>query len=281
MVESPGAIPSPKPKAISALLPYAISLDQSGDQEMNDATFHLAKISTPWRFRQHYIERYTIALLSEPAPPSLNRTTVHLSTYVPFGSWDEGMVSRWTAAVSAVPYSERVGWSVISTLLKLASSEVLRPCIPIDVWALLKKQPSLPPVCPGRDLGNVRAVIDHVRGLGDFDILKSYFLLVLSEWNALNHSNLAGMRLSITEDFGGIGMQHHRADLIKRLDHVLAELDRGLEHFRQYRPEFGEDDVQGRKERYGRLREGLLEVERKAMRTLVGMSQVIPFQQTR
>ena len=244
---------------------------------MIEAIFHLSKISTDWRLHYPYIERYTVTLLSEPPPPSLNRVTVHLSTYVPLDRWDESMISRWTAVVSSVPYSEKVGWSVVSTLLQLANTVTLRPLIPIDVWALLKKQPSLPPVCRGRDLGNHREVVHHVRGLGDLEILKSYFLLIWSEWNGLDDSGFAEMQVSIIEDFGGVGMMDHRVDLTNRLDRVLRELGRGLEHLKQFKPWFDEGRVQRRERRYRTLREALLEVEQGAMKNLVGMSQVNPF----
>ena len=69
------------------------------------------------------------------------------------------------------------------------------------------------------------------------------------------------MRALIGEDFGGIGMGHHRADLIQRLDHVLGQLDRGLEYLRQYCPEFGEDDLRISKDQYRNLRETLLEID--------------------
>ena len=277
MIESSVVIPTPKPKAIGALLPYAISLDQPEGQEIIDAIFYLSKISSGWSFRQGCIERYTTTLLSEPVPPSLNRVIVHLSTYAQLDRWDENMITRWTAVVSAVPYSEKVGWSVVSTLLELANTETLRPLVSIDVWALLKKQSSLPPVCEGRDLGNDRAVVHHVRGLGDLDILKSYFLLIWSEWNELDNSGFAEMQVSIAEDFGGIGMVYHRVDLIERLDHVLGELGRGLEHLAQYRLGLEEHDVRKRERQYRTLREGLFEAEQKAMKNFIGMSQVNPF----
>jgi hypothetical protein len=278
MVASPTKNQTPQPKAISALLPHAISLDQSGDQEMVDAIFHLSKSSTPWRLLWRYIERYTINLLNNPASPSLNRATVFLSPFAPLGFWDENSIARWATQVLAVPYSEKVGWSVVSTLLQLAKTETLRPYIPIDIWALVKQQPSLPPVCGGRDSGNDRALVHHVRGLEDLNILKSYFLLVWSEWSILDDSGFAEMQVSIREDFGGIGMLRHRADLIKRLDHVLTELGRGLGHLRTHRPRIGRTHVLLGKKQYGALRKALLEADQKAMKYLAGMFQVDRFQ---
>jgi hypothetical protein len=263
---------TPNPKAISALLPHAISLDQFGDQEMVDTLFHLSRTSTP--FLRQYVEQYTITLLSKPTPPSLNRATVLLSTYVPQHYWDECVIARWAAAVSAVPYSEKVGWSVVGTLLQLASTKTLRPYIPVDIWAWLKKQPSLPPVCRGRATGTKRGTVCHVRGLGDPDTLKSYLLLVWSEWNTPDSSGFAEMQVSIMEDLSGIGMQHHRLDLINRLDHILGELGRGLVHLRHYKPLIGGYEMRRRKERYRALKEVLLQVERKAMKLLTGMSHI-------
>jgi hypothetical protein len=67
------------------------------------------------------------------------------------------------------------------------------------------------------------------------------------------------MQISIQQDFGGIEMEHHRADLLKRLDHVIRRLDRGLEHFKQHDPEFDEAYLQRTKHQYQYLREILLE----------------------
>jgi len=44
------------------------------------------------------------------------------------------------------------------------------------------------------------------------------------------------------EDFCGIEMDRYRVDLVQRLDHVLGELDRGLEYLREDRPELYEEE---------------------------------------
>ena len=157
--------------------------------------------------------------------------------------------------------------SVVNTLLQLATSGAKQLYIPIEIWAWLKKQPSLPPVCEGRDWGTGQNLVRFVRGIGDLNILKSYFLLVWSEWNSLFDSGFVEMQVSIVEDLGGIGMQRHRQDLIERLDHILGELDRGLEHFKQHQWWAEENDVQRRKARYRTLREALLEQTRKESKT--------------
>jgi len=89
--------------------------------------------------------------------------------------------------------------------------------------------------------------IRRVRALGDLEVLKSYLLLF---WSGLPHiddwlESLAEVQISIQEDFGGIGMAHHRKDLMKWLD-------RGLEE--------GYDTTESTKERYKEFRR-LLEEE--------------------
>jgi hypothetical protein len=68
------------------------------------------------------------------------------------------------------------------------------------------------------------------------------------------------MQISIREDFGGIGMEHHRADLLQQLDHVIGRLGRGLENLKQHNPEFNEAHLQRTKHQYQYLREILLKM---------------------
>lgn len=279
MVTSPTINPTSKHKAISALLPHAISLEQSGDQEMLNAIFHVARVSNPWLFVRRFIGPNIVALLSKPAP-SLNQITTLLAPHIPYSSWDETMVSRWTVAVSAVPYSEEVGWSVVDTLLQLASSATLRSHIPIEIWTWLERLPSLPPVCKGRDGGTRGDLVCHVQGLGDLNILTSYLLLVWSEWDALDDSGFAKMQVLIAEDLSEFEMQHYRKDLIKRLDHILGEVNRGLKHLRQHKWWIKESGIQKRKQQYRKLREVLLEVDQTTEKNVAGMSQVDLFQKT-
>ena len=182
--------------------------------------------------------------------------------------------------------------SVVDRLLLFAKTDALRPHIPIDLWAWLKKQPSLPLGCRGqievtvRDVaqrvwgrreGNGMDVVHHVRGLGDLDILKSYFHLVWSEWNTLDGPGFAEMQVSIAEDLGGIGEWHHREDLIKRLDRVLRELNRVLPGHTIEEPLTWLIESRRRKEQYRTLREALLQADRKATKNLTGMSRVDHF----
>ena len=276
-----------KRKAISALFPYAISLERSGDQTMADAVLRVSRASCSRGVVWDRIWPYFATLFSEPIPSSPNRLITLFSPYLP---WDRAanpdFVSGWAAAALATPYTEQVGQSVVDALLQIASFNHLRPHIPRDVWALLKKQPFLPPYCPGRNQGTSGDVVRHIRGLGDIEILKSYFLLVWSEWNALSFSECEEMLTSIREDFGQVEKRHHRAVLIERLDHILEELGRGLDHFEQDRTDalpsglsftpddrrrFAQDHVRDAANSYEKLREELRK-EGGATNTATGLS---------
>ena len=191
----------------------------------------------------------------------------------------EPAVVRWAMAVSAVPYTEEVGQSVIEVTLQVASFQPFRGLIPVGVWAWFKERPSLPPERQGR-LGTNPHVIDYVRTLGDLEILKSYFLVLWSEWGFLSDNVLHAMESSLREDFCRTEMGQHREDLMQRLDHVLGELGRGLEYFTRYTTRYSDEDkIQASKNRYGKLKDVLLEVEREAaMKTSTRMSQVDPLQ---
>ena len=196
--------------------------------------------------------RLEAMLLAESSSPSLNRAITLVSPYLPWADafYNQSTVDRWAAATSAVQYTEEVGQNMADVLLQVASDASLRSHIPDDVWALLKKGVSLPPVCRGRSLGAGLDVL-HVRGRRDIDILKLYYLLVWSEWNLLSDSVIDEMETSIKEDFGEVRMWRHREDLIERLNHILARLERGSGHL---------DQVKQAKEQYTKLRGALLKV---------------------
>jgi hypothetical protein len=146
---------------------------------------------------------------------------------------------------------------VVNLLLQVAHVDFLLPHIPIEIWAWLKKRPSLPPVCQGRLRGTTPDIVRHIRRLGDIEILKSYFLVVWSEWDSLYSIGLDEMEIAIREDLDGIEMGSHRQDLIKRLDHILEK----LESFELHNPQKHQNRVQLRKKQYGKLKDVLLEVD--------------------
>lgn len=78
------------------------------------------------------------------------------------------------------------------------------------------------------------------------------------------------MQFSIKKDLSGIGIRHrHRED--------LKRLDRGFEHFKQYKLEVAVGAVQERKKQYSTLKGVSLDVDRTVMnKLLTGMSSCRP-----
>jgi hypothetical protein len=169
-----------KRKAITALLPYAVRQERYRRPEMLDLYLRAAKTSNEWEFTWRCIRGRT-GWLRNASP----RALVLVSPYI---RWDwskrkEGLILRWAEATSTAPSTEEVARSVVDTLLQIASKEELLPYIPIHVWLWLTKCPPLPPICLGRNVGTCAHVVKAVRALRNIEVLKSYFLLVWSEWN--------------------------------------------------------------------------------------------------
>ena len=253
-----------KRKAISALFPYAILLEQEGDQGMVDAILSAARASHFGKFMWNRTNPYIIPLFDKQSPPSLDRVVALASPHVTWDTMLDGTnaVVRWAAAASAVPYTEEVGQSVVDALLQIVSITSLRSHIPIDLWTWLKRRPSLPPISQGQKLVRRPEAIHYIRGLGDIEILKSFFLLMFSEWNYFYDSGMYEIETSIREDFSGIHMQEHRKDLRRQLDRVLEQLDRGLEYIKQQKPLMDKIEVEMMKDRHKVLRSALLEVDK-------------------
>ena len=234
---------------------------------MADAIFRLFGAYREAELWWPHIITHITSFFDKSIPVSLNRVIILTLPYIRRDAYALDpitVVSRWIAAASVVPYSE-VDQNMIEALLVISP---LHPDIPVNVWAWLNKRPSLPPKSRGRSVASRDHVIRHIRRLGDIEILKSYFLLVWSEWQLHWEDCLMEMGMSIREDFGGIGMQGHRDDLINRLDFIYEELGQNLDHFRRYRWRVDEDDLQHMKEQYRRLKDALLVVDKTAMGTL-------------
>jgi hypothetical protein len=142
---------------------------------------HAARSSGTRLFTWHHFGRYASRLLHEASPRAI-------VLVLPYICWDwledkEDLIQRWAAAASAIPCTKEVAQSVVDALLQIASKEELLPHIPANAWAWLTKQPPLPPVCLGRRIGTCPRVVKAIRALKDIEILKSYFLLIWSEWN--------------------------------------------------------------------------------------------------
>jgi len=242
-------------KALTALFPCAVWRERDGQHEMLEASLHVAKASDLMGYMWYHIEPFVSTLLHEDSHGSLKLAAILASPHLPWDQFtnSEKSIHLWAAAVSAVPYTNHIGQSVIDTLLRIAYEPLLQPHIPVGVWSWLNKRPSLSPVCRGRYLGSSPDVLHIVRALGDLEILKSYLLLIWSEWDHLRGPS--EMAISIREDFSGIEMGYHREDLLRHLDHVLGQLDMGLEHLRKRKESLVEDDVQQMKVQYGELRD--------------------------
>ena len=215
-----------KRKAISALLPRAIFLEQGGQQGMIDAIFRAAKASEWGEFLWHRVLLYISRLFEDQSPTSLNRVIALISPYVPWGGLlnSTTVVARWAAAALTVPYTEEIGQNVVDALLYITCIDLLRPQIPIDVFRLLKRRPPLLPMQRGEiESWRIAAVI-HIRRLGDIEILKSYLLIMWSDRVFPSSEILYEMERAIREDFGGPGveMESHRKDLVERLHSVLG-----------------------------------------------------------
>ena len=124
-------------------------------------------------------------------------------------------------------------------------------------------------------IGRIRArtlTANQIRGLGHIGILKSYSLLVWSEWDWLYNPGLDEVEIAISKEFGGIGMWFHREDLIERVNYVLGQLEQGQEPTDLRNPWASKLYVRTVKRQYGKLRETLLRVDRNAMEALTGAS---------
>ena len=158
-----------KRKAICALLPYAIRLEQGGHQEMVDVLARITGAINPEGFMWRRINVDQFLALASP--------------HVPWGDGphDKIVVAKWALAVSVIPHTEEVGRRVVEVLLHTASVDSLRPSIPVGTWAWLKKRPSLPSLSSARSKGSRGDIVRQVRSLGDVEILTSYILLIWSE----------------------------------------------------------------------------------------------------
>ena len=268
MVESRNSfIIQSKRKAVTAFFPYAVGREQDGDHRMMDAFLGAVRAAGSTMHLWRAIRPFIPTLFKQASP----QTIVLTSPHVPWHSElrDENVVFRWAAAASEITYTDDIDRSVVDALLHIASIDSLRPQIPTGIWTWLNKRPSLPPVCFGRSMGTKRNVVCRVRELGDTEILKSYLLTVWSEWDYIvEGSSRTEMQISIREDFSGIGLGHHRKDLVEQLDHVLRQLDRGSGYLKQSKLWIDEDDVRRAKRQYQMLKEVLVEVDKEAIETL-------------
>ena len=221
---------------------------------MLNAIIHAARALRMPSFMWDLLTEPLINMLFDEASP---RAAILTSPYIPWDSLEDrqNLAQQWIRIASVAPRTEELAQHVVDTLLQIASYPDLLQHIPPEAWSWLTLRPSLPPVCVGRSRGTGRHIVEAVRALKDIEVLKSYFLLVWSEWDHLHDDGFDETCTSISEDFSGIGMGQHRADLVQRLDHVLGQLYRGLKYLRQHNPYIVEEDLQRRKDQYEKLRD--------------------------
>lgn len=255
-----------KRKAITALLLHAVHQEKDGQDEMLNLCLRLARVSGSKGLIWGQIEPYILTLFNGASPLAI----IHLSPHLPWSSQTSStLVQLWGIAVFMVPYTDEVGQSVVDTLLQIASVDSLQPSILVHLWSWINKQPSLPPICYGRSLGSTWSVVQTVRALGDIKTLKSYLLLIWSPWDYTPTSSPNQIHTLIQEEFSGIGMFNHREDLLQHLDHILTQLDLGLDHLQQHKPSLNQNDIQQMRIHYGELKTILLEVDREATNLLL------------
>ena len=261
-----------KRKAVTAFFPYAVWRERVGDSRMMDAFLTAAKVFGSKTSLWYPIVPFIPTLFGA----ATSQTVVETSPYVPWDRVldDPSVVAVWAEATTAVPDTEEVNRRVVDALLQIASVDFLRPHVPDDTWSWLNKRPTLPAECIGRSIGTKKHTVRRIRQLRDVETLKSYFLLVWSEWNLIGEESggFAEMLTSIHEDFGGIGMGRHREDLIKQLDDTLTWLNRCLGTSALIDPTSPNAEIRFAMERYGELKRALAELDRDAAKILTRAS---------
>jgi len=260
-----------KYKPITAFFAYAVWQERNGQHKALDVLLRVVRASKRFGFMWNRIRPLVVTLLDKQNNVSVKRIAILASPHLWLWKFpaSKHLIQSLAVAVSEIPYADEVGTSVVDTMLQVAFNPSLRSSIPPDMWSWLNKRPSLPPVCWGRYLAGHANILQTVRALRDTETLKSFLLLVWSEWNGPYSHGLKEMHTAIREDLGEIGMWRHREDLLRHLDNVLGQLDLGLEHMRRHDPGIDKGDIQRRRDQYRRLRGALLEADRGATETLI------------
>jgi len=215
----------PKSEVIHLLFLYAVRRERCGDAGLFDAILNLTKRKFDKLRSEELLWHLSAWGICNYGSP---RAIALAGPYIDWGQGQsvdaQGLVSRWAARISAVPRTEEVAGSVVDTLLQIAANPHLLPSIPPDVWSWLNERPSLPHACRGLILGCNNDIVRTVRALDDTEILTSYLVTIWTERRPLDYDNSAEMQISVCEDFKGIGVGYHRAELIQRLESILTLL---------------------------------------------------------
>jgi len=211
----------PKSKVIHPLFWYAVQQERRGDTGLFDAILNLIRREFDGSHSHELLWPLSASKMCTYGSP---RAVAFAGPYIYWSQRQsadaQSLISKWAAGISVAPHTEEVAGIVVDTLLQIVAIPHLRPFIPADTWSWLNDRPPLPPSCKGLESGCNRDIVRTVRALGDIGILTSYLITMWSEWNLLHISEFVEMRVSVREDFKGIGMGYHRAELIQRLDSI-------------------------------------------------------------
>ena len=189
-------------KAISVLFPYAVHLARCGQREMLNAFSRVSRASDSRHFMWCRVKPFTMILFDKPNPPPLN--------------WVLGLISPGILLHNQPHNNSAVAWpatahSYTCEVDRSVVDEVLRVAF----------------VTPWRRTRAEESAVRQVRALGATGVLRSYLLVLWSDWYYSRYpdEDFTEMEISIREDFSGIGMWGYREDLIKCLDRALEELE--------------------------------------------------------
>ena len=217
----------PKSEVIHLLFWYAVRRERCGDAGLFDAILNLTK-RKPDGSRSHELlwnlSPLKMCTYGSPRAAVLAGPNIHWGRGQSVDA--QGLVSKWATGISVASHTEEVAGSVVDTLLQISANPHLRPFIPAGAWSWLNDRPSLPPSCRGLSSGCDRDILRTIRTLKDARILTSYLITIWSEWKLLDYDDFVEMQISVREDFKGIGVGCHRAELIQRLDSIVGELYR-------------------------------------------------------
>ena len=266
----------PKSEVIHLLFWYAVRQERCGDTGLFDAILNLTKREFGGS-RSHelwHLSALKMCTYGSPRAAVLAGPNIHWGRGQSVDA--QGLISKWASGISVAPHTEEVAGSVVDTLLQIAANPHLRPFIPADAWSWLNNRPFLPLACRGLSSGCDRDIVRTIRVLDDTRILTSYLTTIWSEWKLLDYDDFVEMQISVREDFKGIGVGCHRAELIQRLDSILGELYR-----RSRNPDVTLEDglwhervgpsSRIMKSRYREFKRALQEVEQKATEMLSRM----------
>lgn len=258
-----------KYKTITTLFPYAARRGQEGDPRLLDAFLSAVRhfpCTSQWTRR--YIRPVIPRLLAEESSAVLKRVAVLALPHLELVWLDSNdirtFIDLWISAADALECTEAVCHAVVDVLLQMAFFRSVRAHITPTAWAWLNKRPSLPPRCRGRLLCSIGSnVLPAIRSRQDIGLLTSYLVTMWSEWDCAGEWAFEGMCEVLREEFcrdgGGEVVRECRMDLIARVNWVLGELRRGLEHLRVMNPNMEPDEFEVIRERYRALKRILVQ----------------------